>query len=344
MTNMTVNRRDFLRISIGAGAAASGMLKVSSARAQMFQKPDWRIIDMHTHLLRRVRPPLSRDLDMRANPLTSHYTWHEHNGDLLVQEMNVAGVSQALVKTYEAADLAIALRRFGMDPADFETGEDYMLPWIRKYPDRFLWAAVFNPTRADMMSEWKRRIEGDELKAVVFRPPFFPRNPINDSTHRELLEWCSANGKPVMMTFEGIVPPETPDQAQYLAWFGDVVDAFPRIRFALLHMGFDELAQLARVPMFRLVNDLNERHRNVWFETALHVDYTYPYRGYLEKVEMLYQAVGRDRIMWSTDWPWTEPWSKYFQHVQAVLENAHFLSEGEKRLFFGENAVTYLGI
>ncbi len=344
MTNMTVNRRDFLRISIGAGAAASGMLKVSSARAQMFQKPDWRIIDMHTHLLRRVRPPLSRDVDMRANPLTSHYTWHEHNGDLLVQEMNVAGVSQSLVKTYAAADLAIALRRFGMDPADFETGEDYMLPWIRKYPDRFLWAAVFNPTRADMMSEWKRRIEGDELKAVVFRPPFFPRNPINDSTHRELLEWCSANGKPVMMTFEGIVPPETPDQAQYLAWFGDVVDAFPRIRFALMHMGFDELAQLARVPMFRLVNDLNERHRNVWFETALHVDYTYPYRGYLEKLEMLYQAVGRDRIMWSTDWPWTEPWSKYFQHVQAVLENAHFLSEGEKRLFFGENAVTYLGI
>ena len=249
MTNMTVNRRDFLRISIGAGAAASGMLKVSSARAQMFQKPDWRIIDMHTHLLRRVRPPLSRDVDMRANPLTSHYTWHEHNGDLLVQEMNVAGVSQALVKTYAAADLAIALRRFGMDPADFETGEDYMLPWIHKYPDRFLWAAVFNPTRADMMSEWKRRIEGDELKAVVFRPPFFPRNPINDSTHRELLEWCSANGKPVMMTFEGIVPPETPDQAQYLAWFGDVVDAFPRIRFALMHMGFDELAQLARVPI-----------------------------------------------------------------------------------------------
>ncbi len=344
MTISNLNRRDFLRFSIATGAAASGILEAGSAAAQTFPKPDWRIIDMHTHLLRQVRPPLPRTPVLRDNPLTSHYTWHEHNGDLLVAEMNVAGVTQALVKTYEAEDLAIALKRFGIDPAEFQTGEEYMLPWIRKYPDRFLWAGVFNPTRTDRMAEWKSRIEGEELKAVVFRPPFFPRNPINDSTHREILDWCRANQKPVMMTFEGIVPPETPDQAEYLGWFAEVVDAFPDVRFCLMHMGFDELAQLARVPMFRVVNELNERHGNVWFETAMHVDHTYPYLGYLEKLEMLYQAVGRDRIMWSTDWPWTETWSKYFQHVQAVLENAHFLSQDEKRLFLGENAVTFLGI
>jgi predicted TIM-barrel fold metal-dependent hydrolase len=310
----------------------------------MFQKPDWRIIDMHTHQLEQVRPPLPRNPDLRANPLTSHYTWHEHNGDLLVQEMNVAGVKQALVKTYEAEDLAIALKRFGMNPAEFQTGEDYMLPWVRKHPERLIWAAVFNPTRTDRLPEWKRRIEGAELKAVVFRPPFFPRNPINDGTHRQLLEWCGANQKPVMMTFEGIVPPETPDQSAYLALFKEVVSGFPKVRFCLMHMGFDELAQLSRVPMFRVVNELNEKHGNVWFETAMHVDYTYPYRGYLEKVHTLYEAVGRDRIMWGTDWPWTESWSKYFQHVQCILENAHFLSQDEKKLFLGENAAKFLAI
>lgn len=344
MTGWRPNRRDFLKISGLAGATASGMLRPQSAHAEIVQERDWPIIDMHTHLLKQVRPPLPRDPDLRANPLTSHYTWHEHNGDLLVQEMNVAGVTQALVKTYEAADLAIALRRFGMDPAEFQTGEDYALPWIRKYPDRLLWAAVFNPTRTDLLPEWRRRIEDPELKAVVFRPPFFPHNPINDSTHRRILEWCRSNRKPVMMTFEGIVPPETPDQAAYLALFEEVVNSFPEVRFCLMHMGFDELAQLDRIPMFRVVHELNQRHGNVWFETALFVDHTYPYRGYLEKLHTVYSAFGRDRIMWSTDWPWTETWSKYFQLVQAVLDHADFLSQEEKKLFLGGNAAKFLEV
>ena len=240
--------------------------------------------------------------------------------------------------------MAPALRRLGIDLAEFQTGVEYSLPWIRKHPDRLLWAAVINPTRTDMLPQWRRRIEGSELKAVVFRPPFFPRNPITDDTHRRILEWCRGNGKPVMMTFEGIVPPETPDQATYLDMFKEVVDSFPEIRFCLMHMGFDELAQLARVPMFRAVDELNTRHGNVWFETALFVDHTYPYHGYLEKLHTLYDAVGRDRIMWSTDWPWTETWSKYPQLVQAVLDHAHFLSQDEKKLFLGGNAATFLGI
>src|SRR5688572_19304014 len=127
MTTFNMNRREFLNLGISGGLTLSGALAPPPVQAQMFQKPDWRIIDMHTHLLQQVRPPLPRNADLRANPLTSHYTWHEHNGDLLVQEMNVAGVKQALVKTYEAEDLAIALRRFGMNPQEFQTGEDYML-------------------------------------------------------------------------------------------------------------------------------------------------------------------------------------------------------------------------
>ena len=83
-----------------------------------------------------------------------------------------------------------------------------------------------------------------------------------------ILEWCRSNRKPVMMTFEGIVPPETPDQAAYLALFEEVVNSFPEVRFCLMHMGFDELAQLDRIPMFRVVDELNQRHGNVWFETA----------------------------------------------------------------------------
>ena len=87
MSGRNLNRRDFFRVSVSAGAMASGMLRAESAHADIVQERDWPIIDMHTHLLKQVRPPLPQDPDLRANPLTSHYTWHEHNGDLLVQEM-----------------------------------------------------------------------------------------------------------------------------------------------------------------------------------------------------------------------------------------------------------------
>jgi predicted TIM-barrel fold metal-dependent hydrolase len=348
MKNENLSRRDFLKLSVSAGVTVgSGLVAAewSEGQDKMFRKPDWRIIDMHTHLLKRVNPPLQRDKEFRENPLTSHYTWHEYNGDLLIAEMNVAGVKQAIVKSYEPEDIAIALKRFGIPVNQFETGEEYMLPWVRKYPDRFLYAKVYNPTRTDMLPDWKRRIEGSELKAVVLRPPHFPKNPMNGPTYRDIYEWCRANQKPIMITFESIVPPETPTQAEYLAMFKDVVEAYPTIRFALMHTGYDEHAQLSRVPMFRVVNELNEKHGNIWFETAMQdIDYTYPYHMYLEKIHTLYDGVGRDRIMWGTDWPWTDSWCKYFQLVQAVLEHANFLGPDDKRMFLGENAVRFLGL
>jgi predicted TIM-barrel fold metal-dependent hydrolase len=310
---------------------------------QLFDKPKYLVIDMHTHLLRSSAVPFDREF--RDTPRVAHYTWHPYDADILIDEMDLAGVGKAIVKTYEPEDLAIAFKRFGIPVEGFDAGENYALPEIRKYPDRLLWAKVFNPTKPNEMETWKSRVRGSELKVVVFRPPHFPKNPITDQTHRQVLDWCAESNKPVMMTFESIAPPETPDHATYLEYFRQTVEAYPQLRFSLMHTGFDEHWMFERIPMVRVVNELNAKHRNVWVETAIYdVDFTYPYRGYLEKIHTLYDAVGRDRMMWGTDWPWTEPWSHYFQLVQCIVENATFLSPTEKQMFFGGNAAVFLGL
>jgi predicted TIM-barrel fold metal-dependent hydrolase len=353
-----MSRRDFLQLLLATGGALAGWppnatsgdesLSPSQRGSalpvrEIFDRPPYLVVDMHTHLLRHS--PVPFDLEFRDTPRTAHYTWHPYDADLLIDEMDLAGVDKAVVKTYEPEDLAIALKRFGIPLEGFDAGEAYARPLIRKYPDRLLWAKVFNPTKSQELPTWKGLIQGPELKVVVFRPPHFPNHPLTDSMHRQVFDWCAESNKPVMMTFESIYPPETPDHATYLGYFREIVESYPQLRFSLMHTGFDEHWMFERLPMVSVVNELNAKHKNIWVETAIYdVDFTYPYRGYLEKIHTLYEAVGRDRIMWGTDWPWTEPWSHYFQLVQCIVENAHFLSPTEKQLFFGGNAATFLGL
>jgi predicted TIM-barrel fold metal-dependent hydrolase len=54
--------------------------------------------------------------------------------------------------------------------------------------------------------------------------------------------------------------------------------------------------------------------------------------------------VGVEKLMWATDWPWTEWLCKYRQMVTAVQNHATFLSETEKTRFMGGTAVEFLNL
>jgi predicted TIM-barrel fold metal-dependent hydrolase len=54
--------------------------------------------------------------------------------------------------------------------------------------------------------------------------------------------------------------------------------------------------------------------------------------------------VGVEKLMWATDWPWTEWLCKYRQMVTAVQNHATFLSEAEKARFMGGTAVEFLDL
>ena len=95
------SRRRFLKTTAATiGALAAGRLFGQESRTE--------VVDMHVHFIRKLTSPQGRHPEIRDNPLLSHWTWHEHNGDLLVQEMNRAGVDRALLKTFNAEDIALS--------------------------------------------------------------------------------------------------------------------------------------------------------------------------------------------------------------------------------------------
>jgi len=75
-----VSRRTFLQTGVaGLAAVATRNLAAQTATAT----PP--VIDMHVHLIRRMTQAPVEPKIFHDNPLFSHWTWHEFNGDLYVQ-------------------------------------------------------------------------------------------------------------------------------------------------------------------------------------------------------------------------------------------------------------------
>ena len=65
------------------------------------------VIDTEVHIVHRV---YLREINPTRS-LTEPYSWHSHDGDLLVAEMDRAGVDQAFLISYTAQDVARFLER-----------------------------------------------------------------------------------------------------------------------------------------------------------------------------------------------------------------------------------------
>src|SRR3990170_8282874 len=93
------------------------------------------IIDTETHVFHRLLPT-------ETNPevsLVHRYSWHAYTGDLLVAEMDRAGVDKTFLISYDAESVGYDLVQRGKSPEDFLGGRKYTLSYVRKYPDRFIW-------------------------------------------------------------------------------------------------------------------------------------------------------------------------------------------------------------
>ena len=74
-------------------------------------------------------------------------------------------------------------------------------------------------------------------------------------------------------------------------------------------------------------------------------EWEYPYFNGLALLAGLVKGAGSERVMWGTDWPWTELGrSTYKQNLTMVTSHANFLSGEEKRLILGANAADFAGL
>jgi predicted TIM-barrel fold metal-dependent hydrolase len=303
------------------------------------------IIDTETHVIFRM-------CFKQANPeksLIEPWTWHEMGGDLLVAEMDRAGVDKAFLVSYGYGNLVLAMNNWGLEGEDFISGKKYAYQYYKKYPDRLFWFLTLpDPRREDILEVIKKDFELGAGGIKIF-PALINMN-LNDSKLMDIFRLARDHKKVIMLGVEETMPPQTPTLEALLSQLDEVLQEFPDQHFQLNHAGcLDPLHADAKI-----VFDLARNHRNLFLSTAIlgyiynssqegFDGHEYPFPNQLKRLRRLYEEVGPDNIMFATDWPWLEQYRKYVQDVDAVRRHADFMTDQDKEKFLGLNALRYLG-
>ncbi len=297
------------------------------------------LIDSETHVIFRAWP-------LETNPTRTHvepFTWHEHSGDVLADEMDRAGVARSILISYDGYDVEWFLRSVGSTPEDFITGKKYTRSAVAKHPNRFYWFSTLKDPRIKASIDVVREDFDNGACGLKIFPSFLVM-AVDDPALMAVYRLCVERDRRVILSFEDAHPPETPSIPDFFEQFDRVMTELPDLRVQLNHAGcVDPLKPEAEV-LYRTV----PRYRNVWVSTAamglIWDDGTeYPFPNYLSRLERLKNRLGADRLLWGTDWPHFSHYMLYPQAVDSIRRHAGFFSEEEKSLFLGGNVERFLG-
>ena len=302
------------------------------------------IIDTETHVLRFARSSINNPTG-KLYRMNRHFTWHEHPGELLATEMDVAGVDKAFLISYDAEDCWLDAELEGYTLEDFSGGRKYTLVQVRKFPDRFLWFNTLKNLRRYDAVDLVRRDAALGMVGVKIFPAHLEVSLLEDEMLR-VFDTCRDLDLRVLISFEPLElhPTRSRPLTEYLSEMDELAGTYPGVKFALLHTGcVDPLTQAAEA-----VFSITRKHSNLYLSTAnpgkAWDDGTeYPFRNYLARMRITCEEVGPTRVMWATDWPWYDWAFKYEQGVNAIRKHAEFLSERDKRFILGETAAEFMG-
>ena len=300
------------------------------------------VIDTEVHVVHRVWP-------IDTNPerkLIEPYTWHEHSGDLLVQEMDRAGVNQAFLIGYDGYDFGKYMERFGSSADQFYGGRFYSRHYARKYANRFYYFTTLrDPRIPTAISELQRELDTGAIGVKIF--PSYLEIAIDDGSLWPVYDLCSESDARLMYGLEDTNPPRTCSHVQYWSQMERVLKRYPNLMVQFNHGGAVLLPSPEADAFFNLVR----KSENVFVSTSYlggpflgwPDEWRYPFPEYLRQLKILYEGLGPERLMWATDWPWLESYTKYPQLIDAIRQHADFMSDLDKTAYLGGNALRFLG-
>lgn len=300
------------------------------------------IIDTEAHVLRFARSFFNNP-DATRYRMNRHFTWHEHPSELLVTEMDNAGVDKAFLLSYDAEDTLWSAQQWGYSFEDFSGGRKHTLIQARKYPDRFLWFnTVKDPKRYDSAALIRDDADLGMVGIKLF--PGYIKISLIEANMRGVFETCRDLDLRVLISFETLRPPQTKSLAEYLVELDELLTQYPTVNFALLHNGCADPLTPAADALF----ELTANHPNLYLSTSMPGEVwddgtEYPFKNYLKRMERICSTVSPDRVMWASDWPWFDWAFKYEQGVNAIRKHATFLSDDEKNLVLGIAAEKFMG-
>jgi len=129
------------------------------------------------------------------------------------------------------------------------------------------------------------------------------------------------------------------DDATQIAQMDEVIKECPNLKVAIGHFG------MVTTPSWKQQIML-ARHKNVMVEsggiTWLYNSEFYPYPSAIRSIKEAADMVGIDKLMWGSDYPRTITAITYKMSYDFVVKSKE-LTDKEKQMFLGENAISFYG-
>ncbi|MDR2232409.1 MAG: amidohydrolase [Tannerella sp.] len=239
-----------------------------------------------------------------------------NTAEILLSNMDYAQVSGAVV-TQEYID--------GQQ-------NDYLWEMERKYPDRLLCCGMVDARTPGFLEHGKSLInKGFKGIKIPAERLIMPTQRVRLTCY-EMMELFK-----VMESNDIFLSIDLAPGAKQVDEMEEIIAAYPRLRIAIGHF-----AMVTRPDWQQQVK--LARHENVMIESGgitwlFHNDF-YPFTGAVWAIREAASLVGIEKLMWGSDYPRTIVAITYRMSYDFILKT-NLLTETEKRLFLGENALQF---
>jgi predicted TIM-barrel fold metal-dependent hydrolase len=285
-------------------------MKIIDAHAHLWLRQDTEVNGLKIQTLENGRSLFMGEVRQMLPPFM---TDGRNTAEIFLSNMDYAQVSAAVI-TQEYID--------GLQ-------NDYLQEVRQKYPDRFVCCGLIDARRPGCLESAKQLIaQGFPGIKIPAERLILPDKRIY-LTGNELMEvFCLMEANDVFLSVD-LAPGET-----QVAEMEEIIQAFPCLRIAIGHFGmvtrpgWQQQIRLARRPKVRI-----ESGGITW----LFNKEFYPFTDAVRAIKEAIAWVGKEKVMWGSDYPRTITAITYRMSYDFVLKS-NLLTEEEKVLFLGENA------
>jgi hypothetical protein len=309
--------------------------EVVSARAPEGTN-DYSVIDTETHTFLRCWPIESSPQASLVDP----FTRTAFGGDVLIAEMDRAGVDVALVIGYDGYDFSDFMVRHGSTPADFMGGRAFTHAWVKRFPDRLRYISTLrDPRVSSTLLSVERELAAGAIGLKIF--PAYLRLLPDAPELRAVFDVLGDHGAGAVFGFEDIQPPSTPSLIECYEALARLAETYA-VPIQVNHGGnaaidggeFEVLCRVANACTTVLIStSFLGGTRMEWPD-----EWRFPFATYLQRLRVYAESIRDDALAWGSDWPWLEGVAKYPQLLAAVSVGDIFESESALRGYLGGNA------
>lgn len=211
---------------------------------------------------------------------------------------------------------------------------DYLLEVAAEYPERFFVCGLCEFRRPGYF-EQARQLIAQGFKAIKI-----PAQRLLLKEGRVFLNCDEMMRMFHYMEEHGIILSiDLADGDTQTAELEEVIQECPALKIAIGHFGMVTRPDwLAQIRLARYPNVMIESGGITW----LFNDEFYPFDGAVRAIREAAGLVGMEKLMWGSDYPRTITAITYKMSYDFIVRSKE-LSEQEKDLFLGENAITFYG-